>query len=89
MRTVLRLKGYEANAAHALHMMNQASAFHKKAFERYQLFVRRGQAPEPCSEDAAALIRRICDYYRDDYFEKTRQVLPDGTLRPIGAAAGQ
>ena len=89
MRTALRWKGYGANAAQALYMTNLASAFHKKVFERYQLFVHRGQAPEPCSEDAAALIRRICDYYRDDYFEKTREVLPDGTLRPIGAAAGQ
>lgn len=89
MRTVLRWKGYEANAAQALHMMNQASAFHKKVFERYQLFERRGQAPEPCSKDAAELIRRICDYYRDDHFEKTRQVHPDGTTHPAGAAAGQ
>ncbi|OQC17388.1 MAG: hypothetical protein BWX73_00208 [Lentisphaerae bacterium ADurb.Bin082] len=87
--TVLRRKGYEANAAQALRMMNQASAFHQKVYGRYRLFERRGQAPEPCSEDAAELIRRICDYYRDDYFEKTRQVLPDGTLCPAGAAAGQ
>jgi len=89
MRTALRRKGYEANAAQVLRMMNQASAFHQKVYGRYRLFERRGQAPEPGSEDAAELIRRICDYYRDDYFEKTRQVLPDGTLCPVGAAAGQ
>ena len=34
MRTALRWKGYGKDAAYVLHMMNQASAFHKKVFER-------------------------------------------------------
>ncbi len=85
-RSAAFLKGYSSEADRSMYLLALTRTYYRKIRSRYQVLQRRGQAPEPGSEDAALLIKTLCDHYRDDYFTRICQVSPAGAVYPVDAA---